>query len=104
MEEESKFEQICIMPWTTLGGADPAEFERSIFEMFDGVRIKFIEEVATLQGERHDIFFYVANDDISKFAVPRLRAGIRWLEDVVKYNDNKGLYSDDILKKYPPRW
>ena len=41
--------------------------------------------------------------DIGKFAVPRLKAGIRWWEDVLA-NGGGPLYGEEILKKYPVTW
>jgi hypothetical protein len=86
--------------------------------MFDnfGTRIKYETEVRTLPdvddygvvipetGGRNDVFFYAHADDIEKFAVPRLKAGIRWWEDVVGYNDNSHIYPKDILDKYKLTW
>ena len=64
---------------------------------------------------RHEIFggihclpdcvvFSVHDEDIPKFAVPRLQMGIRWWEDVIVYNDNKHLYTDQFLEANPPTW
>jgi hypothetical protein len=71
----------------------------------------FCEEVITNgseerneEGGRCDILFYIHDEDIRKFALPRLSLGIRWWEDVVKYNDGAYLYSEEILKKYPVTW
>jgi len=50
-----------------------------------------------------DLFFYIADKDISKFAVPRLQMGIRWWEDVLG-NGNGKLYPREILEKYPKTW
>ncbi len=35
-------------------------------------------------GGRHDVFFAVHNDDVMRFAIPRLQMGIRWIEDVLE--------------------
>jgi hypothetical protein len=55
-------------------------------------------------GGRSDVFFYIHDEDITKFAVPRLGLGIRWWEDVVHYNNNSHLYSKEILDKYSVKW
>jgi len=80
------------------------------------VRIKYKTEVLTNPdldgsgnevpdtGGRNDLFFYVHDDDIGKFAVPRLSMGIRWYEDVVSYNDGAYLYSEDFLEENPITW
>ena len=82
-----------------------------------GVRIKYHTEVETLPdldergnpvpdtGGRNDIFFFVHSDDIAKFAAPRLVMGIRWWEDVIKYNDNsKHLYTPEFIEANPVTW
>ena len=47
---------------------------------------------------------YVDIDDIEKFAIKRLQCGMRWWEDVIVYNDNSHLYSDEFIKEHPPTW
>lgn len=113
--ENNNFTQLCVWQGTTLDGFTIQEFENFIFDNFT-TRIKFETEVKTLPdldeggnsipetGGRNDLFFYVHTEDIPRFAVPRLKAGIRWWEDVVKYNDNSHLYSKEILDKYPTTW
>ncbi len=106
----NEFTQLCVWPATMLGEYTAKEFEDFMKEQF-GVRVKFEIETVTNgsverneEGGRHDLLFYVHSEDIGKFAVPRLVAGIRWWEDVIKYNDGAYLYSDEILKKYPATW
>jgi hypothetical protein len=48
--------------------------------------------------------FYVHDEDVSGFAVPRLSMGIRWWEDVIKYNDNSHLYPTEFIEQHPPKW
>jgi hypothetical protein len=55
-------------------------------------------------GGRHDVFFYIHDEDAMKFAVPRLSLGIRWWEDVIKYNDNSHLYPLEFIEANPPKW
>ena len=55
-------------------------------------------------GGRNDVLFYVASEDIAKFAIPKIQIGARWWEDVVKYNDDSYLYPQEILDKYRPQW
>lgn len=118
------YQQVCIWPGTLVVEADEmqnmtreeriARFETFMREEF-GVRVKYLEEVKTNPdlkggvpvpntGGRNDLFFSVHNEDINKFAVPRLRAGIRWYEDVVSYNGHSYLYPQEILDKYEVRW
>lgn len=101
------YKQLCVWPGTTLGDWTPEQFEQFMKEEF-GVRTKFVEEVVTNAGDggeggRHDLFFYVHSNDVGKFAVPRLQAGIRWWEDVVGNNSHM-IYSKEIIDKYPTQW
>ena len=107
---DNKFNQLCVWPGTVLGDSTVEDFTNFFKNEFD-VRIKFAEEVITNgnierneEGRRNDLFFYIHNEDIEKFAVKRLEVGIRWWEDVVKYNDDAYLYSQEILDKYPVNW
>ena len=104
------YSQVCIWPGTLLGDSSVEEFENFFKDNFD-VKVKYLEEVKTNgneelceEGGRNDLFFAVADEDVVKFAMPKLQIGARWLEDVVKYNDNAYLYDQEILDKYPPRW
>jgi hypothetical protein len=111
---EEKFKQLCVWPGTVIGEGSIDKFEQFIMDEL-GVRVKYLTEVKTLPdlendkyipdtGGRNDAFFYIHNDDISKFAIPRLNMGIRWWEDVIKYNDNKHLYTKEFLKDHPATW
>jgi len=113
--KNNTFTQLCVWQGVLLDGLTTQEFENYMFDNF-GTRIKFEIEIKTLPdldnngkpipdtGGRNDVFFYAHAEDIGKFAVPRLQAGIRWWEDVVKYNDNSHLYPKDILDKYELTW
>lgn len=105
-----KYKQLCVWPGTLMGENTPEQFEAFMQENF-GVRAAFEVEVVTNasserneEGGRHDILFYVHEDDIGRFAVARLSAGIRWWEDAVKYNDGAYLYTEEVLQKYPATW
>ena len=104
------FNQLCVMEGTLMpeGGAkELVEFFKDNF----GVEVQFETQVKTLPdtpectetGGRNDLFFYIADKDISKFAVPRLRMGIKWWEDVLGNGRGK-LYPNEILEKYPKTW
>lgn len=104
-----EYEQLCVWPGTLLAGRTPEEFEADMLEVYQ-VRVKFAEEVYTLpcpekgeEGGRCDLFFYIHNEDVFKFAVPRLWAGIRWWEDVLE-NGQGYLYPKEVLEKYPDTW
>ena len=109
------FTQLCVWPGTILGDNTPADLETWFLENMN-TRVKYHTEVQTLPdldsngnpvpdtGGRNDVFFYVHSDDIANFAVPRLQLGIRWWDDVVKYNDNSHLYTPEFLEANPTTW
>ena len=110
-----KYNQLCVWPATVVGKDDVKDLEDFFKEEMD-VRVKYKTEVLTNPdldedgnevpdtGGRNDLFFYVHDDDIGKFAVPRLSMGIRWYEDVVSYNDGAYLYPQSFLEENPITW
>lgn len=111
-----EFKQLCVWPGVTLGDNSVKDFENFMLENFKG-RVKYYCEVKTLPdidnngnsiegtGGRNDLFFYIHNDDVMDFAIPRLQAGIRWWEDVISYNDNsKHLYTKEFIDSNPITW
>jgi hypothetical protein len=111
----NEYKQLCVWPATVVGIDNISDFEQ-FFKEEMCVRVKYLTEVKTLPdlddnnkpipytGGRNDTFFYVHSDDVSKFAVLRLAMGIRWWEDVVKYNDNSHLYTAEFLEQHPTTW
>jgi hypothetical protein len=111
------YKQLCVWPACVTGNTteEIQDFESGMLEHF-GVRVKYHAEVKTQPdidtngnpvpetGGRTDLFFYVHSDDSAKFAVPRLKAGIRWWEDVVGYNDNCHLYTEEFINAHPLNW
>ena len=109
------YNQLCVWPATVVGKDDVKDLE-DFFKDEMGVRVKYKTEVLTNPdldddgnevpdtGGRNDLFFYVHDDDIGKFAVPRLSMGIRWYEDVVSYNDGSYLYPETFLEENPITW
>jgi hypothetical protein len=104
-----KFNQLCVWPGTIVGKDQIKDFEK-FFKDEMGTRVKYVEEIETLPtpdeegtGGRNDVFFYVHDEDIDKFAIPRLSMGIRWWEDVLG-NGNGVLYPQEVLTKYPKTW
>jgi hypothetical protein len=76
-----------------------------------GVRIQFLEEILTKPdtvrgvkvegtGGRSDLFFAVHSEDVGKFAVPRLMAGIRWIEDVLARGNGGARLYPTRVKEY----
>lgn len=103
------FSQLCVWEGTVVGADEIKNFERWVRDEF-GVRAIYVEEVLTLPtegepgtGGRNDLFFRIHDEDIKKFAIPRLGYGIRWWEDVLG-NGNGVLYPQHILEKYPQTW
>lgn len=123
-KEKTDFTQLCVWPATLINEEDKPGYQitdedikglEKFFKEEFNVRIKFAERVFTNptikegkpvkdSGGRSDLLFWVHSEDLSKFAIKRLAYGIRWWEDVVKYNDCQGIYSKQILDKYPITW
>ena len=107
---ENQFNQLCVLQGTIMPEGGAKELE-AFFKNEMGVTVKFETEVKTLPdtpectetGGRNDLFFYIADDDIGKFAVPRLSMGIRWYEDVLSNGGGK-LYPTEVLEKYEKTW
>ena len=101
-EKPEDYDQVCVMEGVTIShNNDPVdqsdinEFEAQMKRSFKGIRVKFLEEIITSpglggEGGRNDLFFAVHKEDVGKFALPRLHAGIRWVEDVIDNNDRHG--------------
>jgi len=111
INNDNEYDQLCVMQGTTLGDKTKEDFEKWMKQTLN-VRVKFAEEVITNgsvereeEGGRHDLLFYVHNDDITaSFCTERFKVGIRWWEDVVVFNDGSYLYTQEVLDKYPPAW
>lgn len=63
------------------------EFQKWMLDTF-GARVRVVGLAKTEPdtygpGGRADLLFAIHNDDVSTFAVKRLSAGFRWLEDVI---------------------
>jgi hypothetical protein len=104
-----KFNQLCVWPGTLVGKDQVKDFEKFMLEDV-GARVKYETEIETLPtdgvpetGGRNDLFFFIHDDDIMKFSVPRLSMGIRWWEDVLG-NGGGVLYKEEVLTKYPKTW
>lgn len=112
------FTQLCLWPATVVGSEPEKikEFEQYMLDNFKA-RVKYHTEIKTnpdiceIHGEipntggRNDLFFYVHSEDIGHFALPRLQMGIRWWEDVIKYNNNSShLYPKEFIQEHQPTW
>lgn len=92
------FDQVVVWPCTLVDESEDKQFEYWIKNEFN-VRAQYLETVSAgqpLEGvQRVDVLFAVHNEDIGRFALPRLQYGMRWLEDV--YLNNQGhLYPDRV--------
>ena len=108
---KNQFNQLCVLQGCLMPEGGAKELE-TLFKDEMGVTVKFETEVKTLPapgdlgmktGGRNDLFFYIADDDIMKFAIPRLNMGIRWYEDVLS-NGGGDIYPTEILEKYEKTW
>lgn len=107
------FRQVCVWPACMVveSGQSPEDFV-SLMQKEMGVRVQYLEEVKTNPdrfadgspvpgtGQRNDLIFAVHNDDVMKFAIPRLQFGIRWLEDVLARGNGNGRLYPPRIKKY----
>lgn len=105
------FKQVCIWPGTVCGAEKVAEFVQFMVDEFD-VRIAYLEEVASAPdrtpggypvsgtGGLNLLVFAVHDEDIGKFAIPRLGAGIRWIEDFTDKGNNTWHMAPERFSKY----
>jgi hypothetical protein len=112
------YQQVCVWPgcFVIPDGAGllarPGyilQFEQFMKDEFN-TRVQYLEEVKTFPdmkdghpvggtGNRRDLLFAVHDDDIGHFAIPRLKAGIRWIEDVLsEVNHSYHLYPVRLYK------
>jgi len=108
IERPEGFSQVCVWPACLVKNEDTGQTEET-FEKFMmvqfGIRVKYLEEIITLpdkgdleSGGRNDLFFAVHQEDVGKFAVPRLMVGIRWIEDVLEpCNYHNNIYPDRVF-------
>ena len=103
------FTQVCVWPATIVGKERIEEFTNYMFNIL-GTRVQYLEEIKTFPdldeefdpvegtGDRNDVFFAVHDEDVEKFAVPRLNYGIRWIEDV--YGNDQGYMYPARVEQY----
>lgn len=85
VKRPDEFSQVCVWPATVCGEAKVEEFVKFMADELKS-RVFYLEEIKTKagnggEGGRNDLFFAVHNEDVGKFAVPRLGYGIRWIDD-----------------------
>jgi hypothetical protein len=105
------FKQVCVWSLVSVCEDEEEDFVKYIASEL-GTRAQFLETIFTAPdfvdgspvegtGGLPYVFFAVHNDDIGKFAVPRLRFGIRWIEDVLdteKFHNQLSLYPARVSK------
>lgn len=111
MSYSEDFNQVCVWQACLLGNTSPEEFEEWVSKEFNGTRARYLESYLTLPdkkedgspvqgtGGRSDLMFAIHQEDVPKFAVPRLLYGIHWWEDHV--HNCRPIIPTDVLKKYP---
>ena len=82
---------LCVWPATLIGEDNRADFEEWLQSEFNA-HGEYVGEFKTLPdvkddrviegtGGRNDALFWIASEDVSRFAVSRHGYGIRWWED-----------------------
>ncbi len=112
VERYTNYTQVCVWPATTVGKdkVEQAQFERWFLDEY-GAKIQYLEEIETFPdldkdgnpvegtGNRNDIFFAVHENDIGKFAIPKLNLGARWIEDVLAdCNYHQKIYPERVFQ------
>ena len=102
---------LVVWEGTVVEPNEVDEFEEWVQEEF-GVSAQYetqYETLPTMQlgepvqntGGRNDLLFWVSQEDIGKFAIPRLAYGMRWWSDAVSSVNGGGeLVPDEILTAY----
>lgn len=103
-----EYKQVCVWPGMRVDETDVHDFQEHFLE--NGYKVLYLETVSTgpdrdehgvadpETGGRIDTIFAIHNDDVMRFAMPRLQMGIRWIEDVL---DNEAARAD--ISIYPDR-
>lgn len=107
IERKENYTQVCVWPGCIVDEGEVHKFEEWMVERF-GVRAQYLEVVKTNPdikddraifgtGNRSDVFFAIHNEDVMKFAVPRLEYEMRWIEDVLApCNHGAHLYPERV--------
>jgi len=103
------FSQVCCWPGILLVNSMTFKTKKEAVRLFEnamkktmGTRVQYLEEIITNPGQggeggRNDLFFAVHHVDVSRFAVPRLAMGIRWIEDAIaEVNGGCDLYPERV--------
>jgi hypothetical protein len=108
IDRRESFAQVCVWPGTIVTEPDIQMFEDYFKE--NGFAVQYLESLLTNPdrdedgalvpetGGRHDVFFALHNDDVMKFAIPRMAMGVKWIEDVLD-NEEYSIYPERV-KEY----
>jgi|TARA_Y100000310_G_C20477504_1_gene713101 hypothetical protein len=109
-DPENNFNQLVVWPGTVMGDNTATDFEDFFKE--EGFTVKFADSFMTLpdpgkdpseSGGRGDILFYIADEDIGKFSIWRLKHGMKWWEDYLN-NGATSIVPVELLEKYKNAW
>lgn len=107
----SPYQQVCVWQGVVVEVNQRSEFVEWMSETFQLKHpVYFIKTLVTSPtpgepetGGREDVLFYIHNDDIASFAVPRLQYGIRWIEDVID-NGGQQIHRENLSVYYSWTW
>lgn len=102
-KRDPNYTQLCVWRGCIVGKEKIKEFEESMGKEIGDSRIRYEREYLTLSGQggeggRNDLLFWVHNDDIGKFTIPRIQFGISWWEDHV--TNNRSVIPKDVIESY----
>jgi len=110
IERDENFNQVCVWPGMCVDEEDRHDFQEYFLQ--NGYRVILLETITTgpdrdesgnvnfETGGRIDTIFAVHNEDVMKFAIPRIDMGIRWIEDVLDNEaENHSIYPNRV-KEY----
>lgn len=112
---EAPFTQVCVWPGTLVGADQVEAFKQFFLEEFK-TRVQYLEEIVTLpdnddkdnvvpeSGGRNDVLFAVHSEDVGHFAVPRFQLSIRWIEDVLRNEQERIDEGKQARSIYPERF
>lgn len=98
------FRQLCVLPGVSLGDKKAENFEEFIANEFQ-LRIRFAEEVLVMDAEeesgcRHDLLFYIHEEDLASFTVWQFKYGVLRWEEILYDEEAAAGYPRDVLDKY----
>jgi len=91
--------QVCVLPKSHLGEDQGVDFERFFLDNY-GFKVKYIDTILYSEKDQvyPDILFYINEEEINRFAIPRFFMGIEWFEEYVDQYPER--YSKELIVKY----